>query len=286
MAKHKCPQCKKRFDYELNGWICPECGFVITAGDEESAIHQEKLELLQEQQQKAAARQARRYSSQSRHTSRPAASQQSASGMGSLIGKVIYRLICSGLLILVVFLGIGIGVFIPETMRSIEKNSDMEKPSITIEEMNKPIRAGEFSIRITQAFFPEWEEIETPEHGRYLAVRYETRGENEDDFLQDPSDVAWACLFDKTASSYLMPLYTTEMTDDDEVYSMLYGKGVMYDLSRDEGILIFLVTEPVSEYELYIVTGEENGYGQTDVLAETCCSVPLTVTEEEEEAVS
>ncbi len=284
MAKHKCPQCKLRFDYEMHGWICPGCGKVITDGDEKTVRAQESLEASLNQQKKASGRPAAARSvNQPRSTpSRPAASWSGS----SIIGKVLYRLICTGLLVLVLILGLGIALMAPEMIESIRKNSDVEVPSVMAAEMNEDLCAGEYVIRITEVFVPEWEELSVPENGEYLAVRYETRGEDEEDPLGDPSDITWASLYDKTSCTYLLPLFATDLTEDDEVYSKLYDMGVSHDLSYEKGILVFLVQEPADSYDLYLVTGEENGYGMTDVLADICYTIPLTLTEEGEGAAS
>lgn len=263
----------------MHGWICPECGFVITNDAEEGVLRQEELEELQEQQQRAAEKAAR----QQRKVPRPPVQRKSTVSAGSILGKIVYGLFAAGLTGFVLLLALGIALTIPETMDSIENYEETDPPELDVAEMGDPIRAGDQLIWITEVFEPEWEGLSAPAGGKYIAVCYESGGSENVEYLESP---VWGCLSDSTACTYVLPLYTSELTEDEKIYSMLYDKGVTYDFSEDEGILIYLVSEDSSDFMLYLVTGVPNGYGKTSVLAEACYTIPLTLTEEGEGAAT
>ena len=50
MAKHACPSCGKRFDFEKNGWICPYCGSVVLHSAEQTVYAREQQTQRQKQQ--------------------------------------------------------------------------------------------------------------------------------------------------------------------------------------------------------------------------------------------
>ena len=263
----------------MHGWICPECGFVVTNDAEEGMLRQEELEELQEKQRRTAERTA----SPQRNVRRSSAKKKGNAGPGHILGKLIYGLFAAGLTGFVLLLSLGLVLTVPETLESIQRNSMTASPELDVAEMGEPVRAGEQIIWIEEAFEPEWEGLSAPEGGKYIAVRFGASGRDGIESLESP---AWACLCDGASGSYILPLFPSELTEDEKVYSMLYDKGVTHDFSEDEGILIYLVSEDASDFMLYLVTGEPNGYGQTAVLAEACYTIPLTLTEEGEEAAT
>lgn len=258
MAKHKCPSCKKRFDYEQHGWKCPYCHYIILGSIESNVIQQERIEL----QNKKRLKNKRRFE------------------FKEYLKNRMFMSMVSILLILVLLFGIGIGVKIPKVINLKNKTQDRQEITQLDANMNEIIHIGSFTIKITEAFWLDCDELPEPKSGKYLAVRYQTGGKNKDDAMQRLSDIAWTGLHSIESDSYLLPLNASDLVGSDETSMKLRKSGVADSLGNSDGILIFLVTDTPQDYELCLFSGDENGYNQYSVLVSECYTVPLEIKEQ------
>lgn len=259
MAKHKCPACKKRFDYEQNGWICPYCHYIISGSAESSVMQQEQIELQNKEYQRR---------------------KRKSAASDNIKWYLKKRLIGSGITILLLFvllLGIGIGKKVPELIELNNKTKESQEIANLDAQMNETIHIGSFNIKITEAFTVHCDELPEPESGRYLAVRYETSGRNKEDMIQKLSDIAWAGLHSVESDAYLLPLYISDVVGSDNTAKALRNAGVTDSLDNEEGILLFLVTESQQSYELCLFSGEENGFNQYNTLVSERYNISLDI---------
>ncbi len=286
MAKRKCPQCRARFDYEECGWICPECGWVVT-GSEDPEPSFEGFRSVQEEQtpsdtqtleQKRQQMQKRLQEAQK--SASQTINQADVAVVKGAISKLFRWVMIVSLATLVFLLGIGVAIEFQEVAPYLDK----EQVQIVHRsaEMNDllPVNS-DFTLCVTQAYEGEWDGIESPDGGRYIAVRYEVAGDSEDGTWL--SDVAWACLYDATADAYLTQLFTSDIAgEDDALMQMLYENGVGYSLNENGGVAVFLAQEELHDYELYLVCGKSDGYGFDTFVTEQTYRIPLTLTEQED----
>lgn len=260
MAKHKCPACKKQFDYEQNGWICPYCHFIVSGSAESNVMEQEQAE------------QRNREFQREKHRS------DAARDIKWYLKK---RLIGSGITILVVFvllLGIGIGMKVPELIELKNKTQESREITQLDARMNENIHIESFNIKITEAFTVHCDELPEPKSGSYLAVKYEIRGRNRENAAQKLSDTAWAGLHSLESDAYLLPLYISDVVGSNKTASVLTDAGVTDLLDNEEGILLFLVTDDSRQsYELCLFSGEENGFNQYNTLVSERYNIPLKI---------
>lgn len=258
MAKHKCPSCKKRFDYEQYGWKCPYCHYIILGSTEANVMQQERIELQNKKRLK------------NRRKSEVTEYLKSRVFIGSV----------TILLVFVLLLGIGVGTKVPKIITLKNKTQGRQEITQLDAKMNEIIHIGSFTIKITEAFWLDCDEVPEPKSGSYLAVRYQTGGKNKDDAMQRLSDIAWTGLHSIASDVYLLPLYTSDIVGSDETSRRLLKSGVANSLGNADGILIFLVTDKRQSYELCLFSGEENGYNQYSVLVSERHTVPLEIKEQ------
>lgn len=260
MAKHKCPACKKMFDYEQNGWLCPYCHFIISGSAESKVMEQEQIELQNKEYQ--------------RNKRKSAASEN----IKQYLKKRIIGGIVTVLLLLVLLLGIGIGKKSPELIELKNKTQESREITQLDARMNENIHIESFNIKITEAFTVHCDELPEPKSGSYLAVRYETSGRNKEDMAQQLSDTAWAGLHSLESDAYLLPLYISDVVGSNKTASVLTDAGVTDLLDNEEGILLFLVTDDSRQsYELCLFSGEENGFNQYNTLVSERYNIPLKI---------
>ncbi len=259
MGKQRCPQCGNKFDFELSGWICPECGLVILGSTEKKVFQQEELRKKAETNK----RNNKKY------------------GFKYYLKKKFFTMLVSVLLIFVITLGIGISVKVPDL---VSKQKNIEKDALITSasaEMGELISIAPYTLEFTQAFVPDWDILPELNSINYLAVDFVTAGKNQENVLSNLSDIAWVCLHDIEADSYLAPQSAYQLTGSDENQTALYHMNVTSELDKKEGTLIFMVQSPDREYELCIFAGSEaDGYGRYDVSINEQYTIPIKLTEQ------
>lgn len=258
MAKHKCPSCHKKFDYEQHGWKCPYCHYIISGSTESNVMRQERIDLQNKNRLK---------------------NKRKSEVKGYLKSRLLMGAV-SILLIFVLLFGIAISTKTLDVIKLKNKIQDRQEITQLDADMNEIIHIGSFTIRITEAFWLDCDGLPEPKSGSYLAVRYQTGGKNKDDIMQRLSDIAWAGVHSIESDAYLLPLYTSDLVGSDEISIKLRKSGVTDSIGNSDGILIFLVTDKLKSYELCLFSGDENGYNQYSVLVNECHIVPLDIKEQ------
>lgn len=247
MGKQRCPQCGKKFDFELSGWICPECGLVIL-GSTEKKLFQKKNRKIE---------------------------------FDKYVKEKFFGTLINCALVFILLLGIGISVKIPNLVRerrNAEKEAEIVKTSA---EMGNVISIAPYTLRVTQAFVPDWDILPKLNGIHYLAVDFVTAGKNQESVLKNLSDIAWVCLHDAEADSYLVPQGVYHLTGSDANQTELRHMNVTSELDKKEGTLIFIVQSPDREYDLCVFTGNESeGYGRYDISVNEQYTIPIKLTDQ------
>lgn len=258
MGKQRCPQCGKKFDFELSGWICPECGLVILGSTEKKVFQQEELRKKTETQKK-----------------------NKSSDFKQYLKRRFFASLVSVLLVFFIMLGIGISVKIPDLMRkqrTAEKEADIVAATA---EMGELISIAPYTLEFTRAFVPDWDILPKLDSIQYLAVDFVTAGKDQENFLNNLSDSAWVCLHDTETDSYLAPQSAYQLTGSDENQTALRHMNVTSELDKKEGTLIYMVHSIDREYELCVFTGTEfDGYGRYDIAVNEQYTIPVKLTEQ------
>lgn len=258
MGKQRCPQCGKKFDFELSGWICPECGLVILGSTEKKVFQQEELRKKTETQKK-----------------------NRSSDFKQYLKRRFFASLVSVLIVFFIMLGIGISVKIPDLVRkqrTAEKEADIVA---AMAEMSELISIAPYTLEFTQAFVLDWDMLPKLDSIQYIAVDFVTAGKNQESVLKNLSDIAWVCLHDVEEDSYIVPQSVYQLTGSDANQTVLRQMNVTGELDKKEGTLIFMVQSPDREYELCVFTGtESDGYGRYDVSVNEQYTIPLKLTEQ------
>ncbi len=258
MGKKRCPQCGKKFDFELSGWICPECGLVILGSTEEKVFQQEELRKKAEINKR-----------------------NNKYGFKYYLKKRFFTMLVSVLLIFVITFGIGLSVKIPDLVR---KQKDIEKDAViksTSAEMGELISIAPYTLEFTRAFAPDWDILPRLDSVYYLAVDYVAAGKDQESVLNNLSDAAWVCLHDIEADSYLAPQSAYQLTGSEVNQTALRQMNVTGELDKKEGTLIYMVQSLGREYELCVFAGSEaDGYGRYDISVNEQYTIPLKITEQ------
>lgn len=264
MAKSKCPGCKKRIDFELHGWICPECGFLQYDNNNSAGAVPEMP--VQQQEPRVSDIPERRIRPQ--NTSR----HSGASRSNRIFRKVLSVIFFLVTIPLVLLMGIGIALEIPDIMEKSEmQNSDVQI-ECTYAEINDEISVGTDVIRITDAYLFEREEFPFPRGGKYIAVRFESNSEK-------IYDKAWPVICDADEGRYVKPLYLNDIAGNDDLYAKLIDEDIAYKFNDTEGVLIFLVKESSENFTLNVYSGKNTGYGIYDTQVDAICRIPLAIEE-------
>lgn len=264
MAKSKCPGCKKRIDFELHGWICPNCGFLLHDNNYSTGAAPEIH--VQQPEPRVSDFPERRIRPQniSRHSS--------ASRSNRIFRKVLSVLFFLVTIPLVILLGIGIALEIPDVMEKSEiLNSDVQV-ECTYAEMNDEISIGTDVIKITEAYLFEREEFPFPRGGKYIAVRFESSSGK-------LYDKAWPVIYDADEGRYVKPLYLNDIAGNDDLYMKLVDEDTAYKFNDTEGVLIFLVKKSSEDFTLNVYSGQNTGYGIYDTQVDAICRIPLVIEE-------
>lgn len=271
--KHACPQCRKKFDYEKNGWMCPFCGEIILESTERQVQQAEQLEKEQQKIQKPL---------QTKTIQRKPAPK-------SVGSKLQSALICL-LLIPIILLGICIGVGIPDLKERMQQQADAAAESDPVKQMQmqETIPVDCFTLQIKSASLFSMEQVQPPKGGKYLGVSYTSAGQSGESSILNIDNVAWAALREESTGLYLLPMHVSDMTGSEEIQLQLsWEQGVNIYLQSGTGQLIFLLPEDTALDEnltLCVFTGEEiiprYGYDAVDITQ--VYEVPLTVSAETE----
>ncbi|MGN1403098.1 MAG: FYDLN acid domain-containing protein [Ruminococcus sp.] len=263
MAKHACPSCGKRFDFEKNGWICPYCGSVVLQSMEQNVY-------------------AREQQAQSRK-------QQKQKRQAETLGETLRRRMALAAQVILVVGVILFGGAIFQRWNTLQQLEQSDISSMTEQTVScgETISISPYTVQITEARWadqlPDFPaEVQAPTGGRYLTVSFtcspyaESAGERSDIL---PDDAMWTCL--DAGNGYLLPQYPANLTGSDAIERKLYDLGMGYQLDPHSSMLIFLVDEEVQtdQLALRIYTGDP--MEQVDMKqnnADTCYVIPLEVT--------
>lgn len=298
MAKKPCPNCRKRFDYEMHSWVCPNCGTVITASMEDHTFNAGEFQAAPQTEYKEAPT-VRDYD------------RKHGTGVYKA-RKVVFRIIIAAVTLTIMSV---VALMVvktdkdasyhkpepttassgePETEEytySTEETEPRTEPAteiaiteieVTSAAVGEPIKMGGYDLTVTEVFEPDWQELPVIEGWRYIAVSFEKTDENGYEMYGFNGKDAYASLYDKNEGVYLMLLYESDLIsyEDDETdlymsYDMVSG------LSYGSGTILFLVKETSNEFELSVFEGEGTSYSDYDVHAERRIVIPVTVNEQE-----
>lgn len=269
--KHACPQCRKKFDYEKEGWICPFCGSVVLASTEQKMYQAEQLK------------------KEPQSFSNPAYRVPQRTAMPTGIRNKLFSMVLSILLIPVILLGVSIGTAFPKLQRQMEEQKQQMETGVSYvteqAAMKKIIAVPPYTLCIQQAYLYPTALVTPPNNGQYLAVSYSNAGKNSKSSIQRIKDVAWAALRDDTTGSYLLPLYISDISGSETVQQALREQGIDQEFRSESGILLFLLpdTADFDALTLCVFAGTESEnnhtYGRDAVNIEQMYEIPLTVTE-------
>lgn len=263
MAKHACPSCGKRFDFEKNGWICPYCGSVVLHSAEQTVYAQEQQ-------------------TQSRK-------QQKQKRLAETLGETLRRRV---VLAAQVILAVGVILFggaIFQRWNTLQQLEQSDISSMTEQTIScgETISISPYTVQITEARWadqlPDFpSEVQAPSGGRYLTVSFTCSfsadcTEEQRDVL--PGNVMWTCL--DAGNGYLLPQFPVNLTGSDAIERELYNLGMGYQLDTHSNMLIFLVDEEVQtdQLALRIYTGVRvEDVDMSDNNAKICYVIPLEVT--------
>lgn len=266
MAKHACPSCGKRFDFEKNGWICPYCGSVVLHSMEQNIYAEEQREQQQKEQNR----------------------KQKNIKRTRNIGKSLWQRAKFALLILLIVCVISFGGAVFQQWRMLHQLKHFDTPSLAVRTIScgENIPVSPYTVQIIGAQWADQlpgfpAEVQAPSGGRYLTVFFTCSfsadsTEKQVDVL--PDDVMWTCL--DAGNGYLLPQYPSNLTGSDAIERKLYDLGVGYQLDTHSNMLVFLVDEKVQpdQLALHIYTGvqiERLDMKQND--AKMCYEIPLEV---------
>lgn len=270
MAKHACPSCGKRFDFEKNGWICPYCGSVILHSAEQTVYAEEQRTQQQNEQNW----------------------KQKKTRVKETIGKTLWQRAKYALLLLLIVgvIQFGNAVFQQwRTLSQLERSGPAELAVRTVP-CGETIPISPFSpytVQITEARWadqlPDFPvEVQAPSGGRYLTVSFTcslSADSTEEQRDVQPDDVMWTCL--DAGNGYLLPQFPVNLTGSDAIERELYDMGMGYQLDSHSSMLIFLVDEEVQidQLALRIYTGVRvEDVDMSDNNAKICYVIPLEVT--------
>lgn len=267
MAKHVCPSCKKRFDFEKNGWICPYCGNVVLYSTEQHVYAEEQRTQQQKEQNW----------------------KQKNINRKETMGKMLRQRakFALSVLLIVGVVQFGGAVFQQwRTLSQLEQSSAAELAVRTVS-CGESIPFSPYTVQITEARWadqlPDFpSEVQAPTGGRYLTVSFTCSlsadsTEEQRDVL--PDDVMWTCL--NAGNGYLLPQYPANLTGSDAIERELYDLGMGYQLDTHSNMLVFLVDEEVQtdQLELRIYAGvPTEQVDMSDNNAKICDVIPLEVT--------
>lgn len=308
MAKKACPNCRKRFAYEMHSWVCPNCGTVITASMEDQTFSTDELQSEPEIEYKDAHTTEcyeQKHDPSTGNAPCAGGVAKSAKRLGtSMIVAVITLVIISIVALMVVNTNRDVSYREPETTAVSSEEPETEEASnieqetepgtepsseIVITEIEiisaavgEPIKMGGYDLTITEVFEPDWEELPAAEGWKYIAVSFEKTDGNGYEMYGFNGKDAYASLHDKTEGVSLMPLYESDIIDyEDEETDLYMSYDMISGLSYGNGTILFLVKETSSEFELSVFEGEGTSYSDYDICAERRIVIPVTVNEQE-----
>lgn len=262
MAKHACPSCGKRFDFEKNGWICPYCGSVVLHSAEQTVYAREQ----QTQRQK----------------------QQKQKRRAETLKETLRRRMVLAAQVILVLGVILFGGALFQRWNTLQQLEQSDTPLLAVRTIScgETISISPYTVQIIDAQWADQlpgfpAEVQAPSGGRYLTVSFTcsfsaNSTEKQADVL--PDDVMWTCL--DAGNGYLLPQYPSNLTGSDAIERKLYDLGVGYQLDTHSNMLVFLVDEEVQpdQLALHIYTGvqiERLDMKQND--AKMCYEIPLEV---------
>ncbi len=294
MAKHFCPSCGKRFDYEQHSWICPKCGTVVTGTMESEQIKRELGES---------------YRPKEKHKPAPTVNDYDKKhGTRKYKNRTLKYTLIAVTVVLVIMLIVGIGIFayvvnerekdmiLPEAsefetvyyLDEDDENSQEESvyyDDIEVSEalIGEGIAMDGYTLTINDVFVPEWEELPKIDGWKYIAVSYERAAE--DGYISFGFSGKKASLFlqDVTEDVVVHSLYESDLiVHDDNNDTDLYAEyGMVSDIYFESGTVLFLVKETSADYKLLINEGSSDSILEYDMEVEWIIEVPFALNGQE-----
>lgn len=238
--KHGCPDCGKRFDFEMCGWICPYCGKVVLHSEEKKA---EATEALEKQLRKI----------QRKNQVKAMAAESKRQNAAKLKGALVFFVILFG-----GAFGLRLWEYLKEKQDAPQTITEQQRQwgeEIAIEPFVVQINGAAWADTLPD--FPE--EVTPPVGGRYLAVAYELEGGASHGSLA-VQEVMWSCL--DTGEDFLLPLVVSQVSGSQSVRDVLYDMDIRSDFDDGQGYLLFLVREDtdLKQLSLRIYSGEPSGH--------------------------
>lgn len=236
--KQLCPYCGKKFNYEKNGYLCPECGMAILGSSEKKAQLLQEEQKLQKQQER----------------------QQQKMTNRSIAKSLIFSLVT---LVWVVGV-IAVGKRLLHTYQELSALRQVREAgiaphtrSISPEELVNV--KGSYLLSFGNAFPLPNLVVSPPEGGIYAAIPYTAETLVKD--AESLHSLAYAVLCVEEEQLFLSPLSTGEMTGSSDVsYNLWKEQKVSSGLTAGEGTMVFLLPETVNpeKLTLYLYVGEKN----------------------------